>query len=145
MARTTSPTNSYAISFLRFTSFSRAWKRSWVLIAHKLSKRRSDPCSYRSISLLCCLSKVFEAIMTKRLMSWAENIDKLPTEQSGFRKHHSTNGKLFEFTQAVCQGQRLSWRVGAIFLDIEKSFDRVWHNGLRYELLHMNSLALLLR
>ena len=79
--------------------------------------------------------------MTKRLMSWAEKTDKLPTEQSGFRKHHSTNDKLFELTQAVCQAQRLSRRVGAIFLDIEKAFDRVWHNGLR----HMNAPALLLR
>ena len=83
--------------------------------------------------------------MTKRLMSWAENSDQLPTEQSVFRKHHSTNDKLFELTQAVCQAQRLSTRVGAVFLDIEKAFDRVRHNGLRYELLHMNAHALLLR
>ena len=76
--------------------------------------------------------RVFEAIMTKRLISWAENTDQLPTKQSGFRKHHSTNDKLFELTKAVCQAQRLSTRVGAVFLDIEKAFDRVWHNGLRY-------------
>ena len=114
-------------------------------MTHKPSKRRSDPCSYRPISLLCCLSKVFEAIMTKRLMSWAENTDQLPTEQSGFRKHHSTNDKLFELTQAVCQAQRLPTRVGAVFLDIEKAFDMVWHNGLRYERLHMNAPVLLLR
>ena len=50
---------------------SRAWKSVWALMIHKPSKRRSDPCSYRPIFLLCCLSKVFEAIMTKRLMSWA--------------------------------------------------------------------------
>ena len=123
----------------------RAWKRACSLMAHKPSKMRSDPCSYRPISLLCCLSKVFEAIMTKRLMSWAEDTDKLPTEQSVFRKHHSTNDKLFELTQAVSQAQRLSRRVSAIFLDIENAIDRVWHNGLRYELLHMNAPALLLR
>ena len=62
----------------------RAWKRAWALMIHKLSKRRSDPCSCRPISLLCCLSKVFEAIMTKRLMIWAKNTDQLPTEQGGF-------------------------------------------------------------
>ena len=123
----------------------RAWKRAWALMIHKPSRRSSDPCSYRPISLLCCLSKVFEAIMTKRGMSWAENTDQLPTEQSGFRKHHSTNDKLFELTQAVCQAQRLSTREDAVFLDIEKAFDMVWHNGLRYELLHMNAPALLLR
>ena len=98
-----------------------AWKRAWALMAHKPSKRRSDPCSYMPISLLCCLSKVSEAIMTKRLTSWAENTDKLPTEQSGFKKHHTTNDKIFEPTQAVCQAQRLSRRVGAIFLDFQIS------------------------
>ena len=35
--------------------------------------------------------------------------------------------------------------VGARFLDIQKAFDRAWHNGWRYELLHMNAPALLLR
>ena len=79
--------------------------------------------------------------MTKRLMSWAENTDKLPTEQNRFRKHHSTNDKLFEPTQADGQAQRLSRRVGAIFLDIEKAFDRVWHDRLPYELLRTRSAA----
>ena len=83
--------------------------------------------------------------MTNRLMSWAESTDKLPTEQSGFRKHHSTNDKLFELSQAVRSTQRLSTSVGDLFLDIKKALDRVWHNGLRYELLHMNAPALLLR
>ena len=72
-------------------------------------------------------------------------LGRLPTEQSGFRKHHSTNNKLFELTQAICQAQRLSTRVGAVFLDIAKLFDRVWHNDLHYELLHINAPALLLR
>ena len=67
----------------------RTWKRAW---AHKLSKRRSDPCSYRPISLLCCLSKVFKAIIiTKRLMSLAENTGKLPREQSGFSKQMTSS------------------------------------------------------
>ena len=103
----------------------RALKRESALMAHKPSKRRSDPCSYRPNFLLYCLSKGFEAIMTKELMSWAENTDKLPTDQSRFRKHHSTNDKLFELTQAICQTQQPSRHVGAIFLDIEKAIDRV--------------------
>ena len=78
-------------------------------------------------------------------MIWADNTDKLPTAPSGFRKHHSTNDKLFELSQSVCQAQRLSRHLGDIFLDIEKAFDRVWHNGLGYERLEMNASALLLR
>ena len=106
----------------------RAWKRAWTLMIHKPSKKGSDPCSYRPISLLCCLSKVFKS---KRLMSWAENTDQLPTKQSGFRTHHSTNDKPFELTQAVCQAQRLSRLVGVLFLDIEKAFGER-HNATAY-------------
>ena len=120
------------IAIVRYANL-RAWNRAWALMAHTPSKRRSDSCSYSPISILCCLSKVFKAIMTKWLMGWAENTDNLPTEQNGFRKHHSTNDKLFELTQAVCQAHRLPGRVCAIFLDIEKAFERVWHNDLRYE------------
>ena len=47
--------------------------------------------------------------------------EQLPTVQSGFRKHHSTNNKLFELTQAVCQAQWLSRHLGTIFL--EKAFN----------------------
>ena len=47
------------------------------------------------------------------------------------------------FVRLVARGARRS--VGAIFLDIEKAFDRVWHNALRNELLHMNAPVLLLR
>ena len=38
-----------------------------------------------------------------------------------------------------------SRRAGATFPDIEKAFDRVWHNGLHYELLHINAPALVPR
>ena len=79
---------------------------------------------------------MFEAIMTKQLMGWAENTDKLPTEQSGFRKHHSTNDKLVEHAQAVCQAHRLSRCVGTIFLDIEKALDTVWHNAFITNVTH---------
>ena len=82
--------------------------------------------------------------MTKRLIGWAENTDKLPTEQSGFRKQHSTNDNLFELTQAVCQAHRLSWRVGAIFLDKEKAFDSLAQR-FTLRMLHMNAPAFLLR
>ena len=110
----------------------RAWKRAWALMALKHPKGDQTHAP----------TGPFPFIMTNRLMSWVENTDKLPTELSRFRKHQSTNDKLFELTQAVCQAKRLlSRRMGAIFLDIGKAFDRVWHNGLHYKVLHMNKVC----
>ena len=60
------------------------WKRAMGLMILKPNKKKSDPSSFRPISL-CNLGKVLEFIVTTRLYSWAESTDLLP-EQSGFRK-----------------------------------------------------------
>ena len=92
------------------------------------------------LSLLCNLGKVLQSIVTARLYSWAESTNLLPPEQSGFRKKRSVNDRHFQLTQIVAQqfARRRTQNEGAIFLDVEKAFDRVWHNGLRYKLLTLN-------
>ena len=117
------------------------WKRAMGLITLKPNNMGS----FRPISLLCNLGKVLEAIVTTRLYSWAESTNLLPPEQSGFRKKRSVNDRLFQLTQIVAQqfARRRTQNVGTIFLDVEKAFDRVWHNGLRYKLLNLNLPPLL--
>jgi hypothetical protein len=46
--------------------------------------------SYRPISLLPILSKVFEKILLKRLLPMVENNRLIPSHQFGFRQKHST-------------------------------------------------------
>ena len=106
----------------------------------KPKKKKSDPGSLRPISLHCNLGKVIESIVTTRSYSWAESTNLLPPEQSGFRKKRSANDRLFQLTQIVAQqfAKRQTQRLGAIFLDVEKAFDKVWHNGLRFKLLNLN-------
>ena len=105
------------------------WKRAMGLMIPKPYKKKSDPSSFRHISLLCNPRKVLESIVTTRLYSWAE----------------STNLTLR--TKRIQQqfAKRRTQRLGAIFLDVEKAFDRVWHNGLRFKLLNLNLPPLLTR
>ena len=123
------------------------WKRVMGLMILKPNKKKSDPGGFRPISLLCNLGKVLESIVTTRFYSWAESINLLPPEQSVFRKNRSVNNRLFHLTQIVAQqfARRQPQHVGAIFLDVEKAFDRVWHNGLHYKLLTLNLPPLLNR
>ncbi|WP_369276501.1 reverse transcriptase domain-containing protein, partial [Klebsiella pneumoniae] len=54
----------------------------------------------------------------------------MPDHQFGFRKEHSTFHQLVLFTENIKQMN--SADIGAILLDIEKAFDKMWHRGLIY-------------
>ena len=54
------------------------WKRAMCLMILKPKKKKSDPGSFRPISLLCNLGKVLESIVTTRLYSWAESTNLPP-------------------------------------------------------------------
>ena len=89
------------------------WKRAMGLMILKPKKKKSDPGSFRPISLLCNLGKVLESIVTTRLYSWAESTNLLPPEQSGFRKKRSVNDRLFQLTDrcaTICQTPNSTFR-----------------------------------
>ena len=65
-----------------------AWKASYVKTLYKGKGSKTDANSYRGISLLSCLYKIYTGIIYKRLQVWADEI--LPPSQFGFRKGKST-------------------------------------------------------
>ena len=54
----------------------------------------------------------------------------LVDHQSGFRKKDSTSLQLLRLVQTWSEAVNSSNYVGAIFFDLQKAFDRVWHKGL---------------
>ena len=53
---------------------------------------------------------------------------------SGVRKSKSTNDHLFHLSQTIMESFTRGEHVTAAFLDVEKAFDNVWHNRLRYKI-----------
>ena len=51
--------------------------------------------------MLSIVSKVFTAILNKRLYAWAENEEKISKEQVGFRKGYSTIDHIFTLITMV--------------------------------------------
>ena len=123
----------------------KAWKQAAVLLIKKPDKVSTNPANYRPISLLSCLGKLLEISINSKLNAWAEQNNKINIEQSGFRNHRSTQDQLFRLTQQISQGFNRKHTTTSVFLDIEKAFDRVWHNGLRHKLLSMDTPPHLLR
>ena len=78
--------------------------------------------------------KLFERAIEQRLCSYLEDIGFINKYQSGFRQNKSTDDHLFRLSQSVMESFNRGEHVVAAFLDIEKAFDNVWHNGLRYKI-----------
>ena len=92
--------------------------------------------NYRPISLLPICSKIFEKIIFKNLNSYLNTNNLLTTYQSGFRSGDSTTNQLLYLVNEIHQAfeNPKSLEVRAVFLDITKAFDKVWHDGLTFKL-----------
>ena len=80
------------------------------------------------------IMKLFEWVIEQRPHSYLEYIGFINKYQSGFRQNKSTDDHLFRLSQSVVESFNRGEHVVAAFLDIEKAFDNVWHNGLRYKI-----------
>ena len=78
--------------------------------------------------------KLLERVIEQRLTSHLEQIGFINKHQSSFRRAKSTDDHLFSLSQSITESFNRGEHVVAAFLDDEKAFDNVWHNGLRYKI-----------
>jgi hypothetical protein len=108
------------------------WKFVQIIMVPKPGKPVAEVTSYRSISLLPILSKVFEKLL-KRLRSDIDFSTLLPDHQFGFRTGHSTIHQIHRVAQEIAKGLEGRELCTAAFLDVAQAFDKVWHTGLLYK------------
>ena len=102
-----------------------AWK---IATLHMLLKPDKPPfltTSYRPISLISSIMKLFERVIEQRLRSHLEHIGFINKHQSGFRRAKSTDDHLFRLSQSIMESFNRREHVVAAFLDVEKAFDNV--------------------
>ena len=92
--------------------------------------------NYRPISLLPICGKILEKIIFNNLYSYLHTNNLLTQNPSGFRPGDSTTNQLLYLLDEVHQAfdSTKSFEVRAVFLDISKAFDKVWHDGLIFKL-----------
>ena len=90
--------------------------------------------NYRPVSLLPVCSKIFERLIYNSMYKHISDNNLLSPNQSGFRTGDSCINQLLSITYDIfhCFDEGMETR--AIFLDISKAFDKVWHKGLIYKL-----------
>jgi exonuclease III len=122
-----------------------SWKEAHLTMLPKPGKALNTPANLRPISLLNTIGKLMERIIANRLRSSCEENNIFPDTQAGFRAGRSTYDHLLHLTEQCLSAMERRESTLAVFLDIKKAFDCVWHNGLRYRLMQLNLPPRILR
>ncbi|GFT24262.1 RNA-directed DNA polymerase from mobile element jockey [Trichonephila clavipes] len=102
-----------------------SWKTAVVIPILKPDKNSALAESYRPISLLPVLSKLAEKVILARLNDHLERENILIPEQHGFRPRLSTSHQLLRVVEFIKEGNNKDECTAAVFLDIQKAFDRI--------------------
>jgi hypothetical protein len=118
---------------LSVSKYPKIWKTANVTPIYKAGDR-GDCSNYRPVSLLSCVGKVFEKCVHKHVYSYLTDNKLITKNQSGFLKGDSTINQLVSIYNDFAYHYDKHITTQAVFFDISKAFDRVWHKGLLHKL-----------
>ena len=114
-------------------TFPDLWKRANVQPILKKNIRQIKS-NYRPLSPLPICGKISEKIIFDQVFSFL-NVNKLISKnQSGFRPGDSTIYQLISITSNIFDSFEKYDEIRALFIDISKAFDKVWHDRLIFKL-----------
>ena len=113
------------------------WKLGFIIPTPKPNQDLSKPENHRPITLLSVLGKNLEKIIKKRL--WEHVKEAVPQHQFGFKPNNSTIHPLYILTNNIQTAHIQRRHTAALFLDINKAFDSVWHAGLLFKLFQLKT------
>ena len=109
--------------------FPSQWKLAYITPIYK--KGPKELCNnYRPVSLLSCVGKVFERCVYKHIFNYLNENALLTPLQSGFIPGDSTVNQLLRIYNDLCLSFDSGVTTQAVYFDISKAFDKVWHRGL---------------
>ena len=107
-----------------------AWRQAKVVPLYKGKGSKSDPASYRPISLTAVASKLLERIIADELSTYMSS-NKLSADcQHGFMSHRSTVTNLLQCDTVISQHLNNKHACDVIALDFSRAFDKVSHSIL---------------
>ena len=119
---------------LQTNYFPEPWKQAMGTMIPKPNKNHEI--TTRPISLLSCIGKLFEKILANRIRGELEKRKFFNQWQLGYRNKRCAMEHILRLTDDALTGLQANRLGVAVFIDVEKAFDSVWHNGLRYRLMN---------
>lgn len=124
-------------AILKLNYFPSAWKQAKIIMVPKPGKDKTQLGSYRPISLLPALSKLFERILLEKLQPYIEQNNIIPQHQFGFRNKHGTIEQVHKIANCIKTALDENKYCTGVFLDIAQAFDKVWHEGLYKKIVNL--------
>ena len=108
--------------------FPGAFKSAFIApIVKKVGLNSADVGSYRPISNLPVLSKLFERLVAKQLLTYLQTHSLLPQLQSGFRSGHSSETAMLHVLSDILEAVDRGEVAALALLDLSAAFDTVDH------------------
>ena len=118
--------------------FPDALKSGIIVIIPKPGKPPDNPNSYRPITLLPTLGKVYERCILGVLQRIERRLNIIPDEQHGFRTKHSCATQLARVSETLVRGFNRGKYTVMTALDVEAAFDKVPYKYLLYKMSRLN-------
>ena len=116
--------------------FSVKYKNGMMIFTQKENKDARDLLNYRPITLLEIPGKMLERIINDRVTIFMEENNKPNVNQYGFRRGYGTEMALCKIYEKIAINQNERGQCNIVCCDVAKAFDKVWHEGLKYKILH---------
>lgn len=118
---------------MKLQHFPSSWKLAMIVTIPKANKNPQYPENRRPISLISTIGKLLEKIILNRIKEI--NLKCIPDHQMAFQPGCSTTHQILRLVESATKGYNMRAYTPAIFLDISKAYDSVWHTGLIYKLM----------
>lgn len=118
---------------LASSHFPASWKHATVTSIPKIGKDSSILSNWRPISLLNCISKIFEKILMNRVNREIPHMNILQN-QFGFLTGVSSEHALALLQANINTGLNNKQITSIVAIDLKSAFDVVWHDGLIHKL-----------
>lgn len=103
---------------------------------YKGKGKKEDFNSYRPISIIPAIAKIFENGLTTRLLKFLTSTEALSDRQYAYREGRSTTMLAREVVTRILQAREHRREVAVLFCDLSKAFDVADHKILAHKLSH---------
>jgi hypothetical protein len=115
-------------------TFPEALKFSTILPLYKGKGSKTDKKSYRPVSLICILSKIFEKAIYRRLIEHCELNDVINQNQFGYREKSNTEAAMLHTMHDIYMPLNKKLLTALLTIDLSSAFDCIDHEILLIKL-----------